>query len=338
MRNFDQLVVFSDVKNYATISEKDFTIASERSWLSTDAENKKEASEDNSSYIEMLILPGSEFIGKTFIQIKRFLFKIALPLGIQKKKMMSSNKHFFLPKAVIKLRVAAGDRLLLQADNEQLENLYAMDNVVILKHHEESYKVDRFKRGWSLLALLVVIGFASSGVFSILASAITGVGLLLVGNCITLNAIYKKVNWQIFFLLAGMIPLGIAMSNTGTDDWISSQLLLLLNDQENIVVLGVLFGVTMLLSGFISNNATAVILTPVAIALATGLNLPIQPFLLAVLFAANFSFFTPMGYQTNTLIYGTGAYKFKHFLIIGGGLSVILWIAGTLLLSTMLTP
>ncbi|GHC58626.1 SLC13 family permease [Ulvibacter litoralis] len=336
LRNFDQLVVFSDVKNYASISEKDFTLASERTWTKPDDENDAVPSEKNFSYIELLVLPGSEFIGKTFAQVKSFLFKVALPLGIQKKNMISSNKHFFLPKAVIVLRVAAGDRLLLQADNEQLENLYSMDNVVILRHHEESYKVNNFKRAWSLMTLVAVIGLAATGVLSILASAITGVGLLLVANCISLNAIYKKVNWQIIFLLAGMIPLGIAMSNTGTDDWISNQLLNLLSGQANIIILGVLFGVTMLLSGFISNNATAVILTPIAIALATGLDLPVKPFILAVLFAANFSFFTPMGYQTNTLIYGTGAYKFKHFLLIGGGLSIILWIAGTLLLSTML--
>lgn len=336
IRNFDQLVVLSDVKNFANISEKDFTIASERTWPKSAGENDEKPSEKNFSYIELLVLPGSEFIGKTFVQIKSLLFKIALPLGIQKKKMISSNKHFFLPKAKIALKVTTGDRLLLQADNEQLKNLYSMDNVVILRQHEETYKVNSYKRGWSLMALLVVIGLASTGILSILASAITGVGLMLLGNCISLNAIYKKVNWQIIFLLAGMIPLGIAMSNTGTDDWVSSQLLHLLNGQANSVVLGVLFGVTMLLSGFISNNATAVILTPVAIALATGLNLPVKPFLLAVLFAANFSFFTPMGYQTNTLIYGTGAYKFKHFLLIGGGLSIILWITGTLLLSMML--
>src|SRR5690606_9413667 len=73
-----------------------------------------------------------------------------------------------------------------------------------------------------------------------------------------------------------------------------------------------------------------------AITLAAGLNLPAKPFILAVMFAANFSFFTPMGYQTNTLIYGTGAYKFRHFLIIGGWLSIILLVVGTLLLSTLL--
>src|SRR5690606_21591616 len=205
-----------------------------------------------------------------------------------------------------------------------------------LMHHEEDYKINPYKRTISLVALVMVVGLAASGVLTILSSTLCGVGLLLITNCISLSKIYKKVNWQIIFLLAGMIPLGIAMNNSKTDIWISEMLLNFLTGQNNIIILGVLFAITMIISGFISNNATAVIITPIAITLAAGLNLPAKPFILAVMFAANFSFFTPMGYQTNTLIYGTGAYKFRHFLIIGGLLSIILLVVGTLLLSTML--
>ncbi|RMA58980.1 SLC13 family permease [Ulvibacter antarcticus] len=336
LRINDELVVLSDVKNYATISDKNFELTSDADMSLAIDETKEKTTKESFSYIEVLVLPGSDFIGKSFQKIKKILDKTAVPLGIQKKKMLSSNKHFYLPKAIIKLNVRAGDRLLLKADNEQLEKLYELDNVVILRHHEEDYHVNSYKRSWTLITLLTVIGLAATSVFSILASAIIGVGMLLVGNCISLNNIYKKVNWQIIFLLAGMIPLGVAMSNTGTDDWISNQLLELLSGQANVIILGALFSITMLLSGFISNNATAVIMTPIAIALASGLALPVKPFILAVMFAANFSFFTPMGYQTNSLIYGTGAYKFKHFLIVGGLLSIILLIVGTLLLSTML--
>lgn len=89
------------------------------------------------------------------------------------------------------------------------------------------------------------------------------------------------------------------------------------------------------MSSVVSNNATAIIMTPIAIAVAVGLNLSMKPFILSVLFGANFSFFTPMGYQTNTLIYGMGFYKFKHFFIIGGILSIILWVLGTFMLSTL---
>ncbi|WP_273005204.1 SLC13 family permease, partial [Leeuwenhoekiella blandensis] len=144
------------------------------------------------------------------------------------------------------------------------------------------------------------------------------------------------VDWQIFFLLAGMIPLGVAMTNSGADLWLSEHLLALFEGRNNLFILGALFLITMILSGSISNNATAVIMAPIAISVASGLNLPAKPFILAVMFAANFSFFTPVGYQTNTLIYNLGIYRFKHFLILGGILSIILCVAGTFLLATLL--
>jgi di/tricarboxylate transporter len=182
----------------------------------------------------------------------------------------------------------------------------------------------------------VVIGLAATGLLSILVSALAGVSLLLLTKNLDLNTVYKKVNWQIFFLLAGMIPLGVAMHNTGADMWISEKLLYLLSGLPHYAIIGTLFLVTMLISGVVSNNATAVIMTPIAISVAQGMNLEFKPFILAIMFAANFSFFTPVGYQTNTLVYAIGNYRFKHFLVIGGFLSLILWLTATFLLTKML--
>ena len=194
----------------------------------------------------------------------------------------------------------------------------------------------KFKKYFSLAVLILVIGIAASGLLSIMVSALTGVSLLLVTKNLDLKIVYKKINWQIYFLLAGMIPLGFAMHNTQTDVWISENLLSVLSGQPHYITIGSLFMVTMLMSGVISNNATAIMMTPIAIAVSVGMNLDTKPFILAILFAANFSFFTPFGYQTNTLIYGIGNYRFKHFLYIGGILSLILWLLATFLLSNML--
>ena len=339
LRANDKLVVLSDVKSYASISQDDFTLTSENERYfqqNLEADVDKEENKNAFSYVELLILPGSEFIDKSFSEVKNILFNVATPLGIQNRRLFKKGMHLNLPKIIKNTNLQSGDKLLLKAKEDGIKHLYSIDNTIVLRHHEEDYKINPFKRAISLFSLLMVIGLAASGVLSILASALTGVALLLLTDCINLSKIYKKVNWQIIFLLAGMIPLGIAMNNSKTDMWISSQLLELLMGQNNIIILGVLFAITMFLSGFMSNNATAVIVTPIAITIAAGLDLPAKPFILAVMFAANFSFFTPMGYQTNTLIYGTGAYKFKHFLIIGGLLSIILLIVGTLLLSTML--
>ena len=339
LRAHDKLVVLSDVKSYASISGDDFTLTSENElYFQEDMENELDSQNEKKaySYVELLILPGSEFIDKSFAEIKNMLFNVATPLGIQNRKQFQKGMRLNLPKLIKNTDLQAGDKLLLKVKEDDIQHLYSIDNTIVLRHHEENYKINRYKRAISLFALFMVIGLAASGVLSILSSTLTGVALLLLTDCINLSKIYKKVNWQIIFLLAGMIPLGIAMNNSKTDLWIAAHLLEFLTGQHNIIILGVLFGFTMLMSGFMSNNATAVIVTPIAITLAAGLDLPAKPFILAVMFAANFSFFTPMGYQTNTLIYGTGAYKFKHFLIIGGLLSVILLVVGTLLLSTML--
>ena len=339
LRAQDKLVVLSDVKAYATISKDNFALTSENEHFFQhyeDTEIEAENEKNPYSYVELLILPGSEFIDKSFSEIKKLLFNIAQPLGIQNRKQLQKGLRLNLPKLIKNSNLQAGDKLLLKAKEEEIKYLYSIDNTIVLRQHEEDYKINPYKRAISLFALVMVIGLAASGVLSILASTLSGVALLLITDCINLSKIYKKVNWQIIFLLAGMIPLGIAMNNSKTDLWIAAHLLEFLTGQHNIIILGVLFGFTMLMSGFMSNNATAVIVTPIAITLAAGLDLPAKPFILAVMFAANFSFFTPMGYQTNTLIYGTGVYKFKHFLIIGGLLSIILLVVGTLLLSTML--
>ena len=332
----DKLVVMSNVKAYASISKDDFRLTAE-SELDIPSESERLNNKNNKySYVELLVLPGSDFIDKSFSEIKNLLHSAAIPLGVQNRKQFKKGMRFGLPKLIKNTNLQAGDKLLLKVNQNAFNYLYSLDNAIVLDHHEEDYKINPYKRLVSLFALILVVGLAASGVMTILTSALTGVALLLVTDCINLSKIYKKVNWQIIFLLAGMIPLGTAMHNSGTDIWISNLLLELLVDQNHILILGVLFGITMLMSGFISNNATAVIITPIAITVAAGLDLPAKPFILAVMFAANFSFFTPMGYQTNTLIYGTGAYRFRHFVIIGGLLSLILLVVGTLLLSTML--
>lgn len=336
LRANDKLVVLSDVKAYAGISKNDFRISDQDELNMPDEAETDEHAKKEYSYIELLVLPGSEFIDKSFSEIKNLLHNTALPLGIQNRKQFKKGMRFGLPKLIKSTNLQAGDKLLLKVNESEIKHLYSLDNTIVMRHHEETYKINPYKRVVSLMSLVVVVGLAASGTLTIMTSAIAGVALLLLTDCINLTKIYKRVNWQIIFLLAGMIPLGIAMNNSGTDMWISDHLLALLMGQNDVMILGTLFAITMFMSGFISNNATAVIVTPIAITLAAGLNLPAKPFILAVMFAANFSFFTPMGYQTNTLIYGTGAYKFKHFVVIGGLLSIVLLVVGTLLLSTML--
>lgn len=331
----DNLVIMSDLESFQSLMKKNgFVLNEERQKHNAehinDTSNK---SESDLSYIEILILPGSNFIGRTLKGLRRISVLGAYPIAIKKRRNLRNTKERLLRKSITDIRLKPGDRVLLEMQEHKISDLYNIENIVILNAHEFKPNVSHYKRLMAVVILLGVIALAATNVLSILAASIVGVGAMLLTNIIQLESVYQKVNWQIIFLLAGMIPLGVAMTNSGADTWISEQLLILMRGQTPIIVLGLIFGITMILSGVISNNATAIIMAPIAIAVATGLGLDVKPFLLAVMFGANFSFFTPVGYQTNTLIYGTGAYKFKHFLIIGGILSITLWLVGTLLLS-----
>lgn len=336
----DELLLMCNLENLARINtSENLSIVEEPSTEKDDTiagENEKPQDMEQRVFVELLMLPGASLLGKTLGSLRSFMMQDAIPIAIKKRKTLVNSEERMVRSNKNRLKLKTGDRLLIEISKEKLYTLENMENVVILQEFDGVQGVSKFKTYFSLGVLIVVIGLAATGLLSILVSALAGVSLLLLTKNLDLNTVYKKVNWQIFFLLAGMIPLGVAMHNTGADMWISEKLLYLLSGLPHYAIIGTLFLVTMLISGVVSNNATAVIMTPIAISVAQGMNLEFKPFILAIMFAANFSFFTPVGYQTNTLVYAIGNYRFKHFLVIGGFLSLILWLTATFLLTKML--
>ncbi|WP_209401145.1 SLC13 family permease [Pseudozobellia sp. WGM2] len=300
------------------------------------SEKEEEKGDRESVLLELLLLPGSRFVGRTITELKRMIVPRAIPLAVNKRKKLTNLKTRLYQSNKEFTRLKIGDRVLIQTDAEYVPNFENSNNLAVLNQFEGRPPTTVYKRNLSILILLSTIILAATGVFEVMTSVITGTLAMLLFKCIELNHIYEKINWQIIFLLAGMIPLGIAMSNAKADEFITQELLGLMAGQKPMIIIGLLFLTTMLLSSVVSNNATAIIMAPIGISLANGLNLDVKPFILSVMFAANFSFFTPLGYQTNALIFSMGIYKFKHFLIIGGVISVVLWVVATLLLSAML--
>ena len=343
LKEGDRLVLMCDLENLTELKKAEgLSIHKDEEDKGDDEQTDKEKDKETSkiskewTFVELLILPGSILIGKTLKQLRKQTFNSALPIAIKKRRNIRNTKERLIRKNIEQITLKPGDRLLVEIPKNEMSLLYNLENVAVLKEHKAKPTVNIRKRNISFVILLLVIGLAASGILPILISAITGVCLMLLTRCLNLNDVYHRINWQVIFLLAGMIPLGIAMNNTGADKWLSDQLLTVLSGQSNLVVIGLIFLITMLMSSAISNNATAIIMTPIAIAVGVGLDLSLKPFILSVLFGANFSFFTPMGYQTNTLIYGMGIYKFKHFFLIGGVLSIVLWLLGTFMLSSLL--
>jgi di/tricarboxylate transporter len=146
---------------------------------------------------------------------------------------------------------------------------------------------------------------------------------MVLTGCLRAEDAYRAIEWKVVVLLAGVLPLGLALERTGAASLIVDGAMRLAGDAGPVVVLAAIYVLTATLTEFMSNNAAAVLLAPVAIATAAKLGVDPRPFLVAVTFAASTSFATPVGYQTNTMVYDAGGYRFRDFMKVGIPLNLI---------------
>jgi di/tricarboxylate transporter len=173
--------------------------------------------------------------------------------------------------------------------------------------------------------LAVVVGLAALNIIPILVSAIFGCIALVVSRCLTLEEAYAAIDWKVIFLLAGILPLGLAIEKSGAAQLLAESTLGLAGASGPLVVLALLYLITAVLTEFMSNNATAVLMAPIALSTAAALEVDARPLLMAVCFAASTSFATPVGYQTNTMVLHPGGYRYADFARIGIPLNLIFW-------------
>jgi di/tricarboxylate transporter len=159
---------------------------------------------------------------------------------------------------------------------------------------------------------------------------VIGCVLLVLVGCITLEEAYDAIDWKVIFLLAGALTLGVALEKTGAALFISQKLLVLFGSFGPVAMVATFYLLTSLLTEMMSNNATAVLLAPIAIATAGALEADPRPFLMAIAFASSASFMTPVGYQTNTMIYSVGRYRFADFLRVGTPLNILFFIIASI--------
>ena len=155
---------------------------------------------------------------------------------------------------------------------------------------------------------------------------------MAMAGCLTAEESYDSIDWQIIILLAGLIPLGQAMANSGAAEFIVSNTVGQVGVFGPLVVLAVLYLMTSILTEFMSNAGTAVLMTPIALSTGQMLGVDASPFIIAVMFAAATSFMTPVGYQTNTMVYAAGGYRFTDFIKIGLPLNLLYWILAVILI------
>jgi di/tricarboxylate transporter len=192
-----------------------------------------------------------------------------------------------------------------------------------------------FRRDRAVIALVLValvVALAAFDVVPILVAALIGAVGMVVARCLTLEEAYQAIDWQVIFLLGGTLPLGLALQQSGTATWLVNTVMKPLIGAGPFVVLAGLYIVTAILTETMSNNAAAIILAPMALSSATVLGVSPRPFLVAITFAASTSFATPIGYQTNTMIYAPGGYRFFDYTRVGVPLNFLFWITATMLI------
>ena len=275
----------------------------------------RELRSDELGLLEIIIAPNSELIGGT-LESTNFRNRYNCTV-------IAMQKHGeFVRERMGKARLDFGDTLLVQGERSSLEQFKRDPDFIVT----EELQPEAFRREKMPIALGIVAGvvlFAALG-FPILVTAMVGCVLMVLTGCLSVNELHESIRWDVIFLLAGVIPLGLAMERTGGAALIADLAAGSAAHVPNIVVLMIFYLVSMFMTGLISNNATVVVLVPVGVATGQALGLNPEAFILAIMFAASTSFWTPVGYQTNTMVFGPGGYKFLDFVRVGGPLNVIL--------------
>jgi len=222
-----------------------------------------------------------------------------------------------------------GDALLIESEAETVDRLADDPNVIVAGDLD----LQQFRSSKLPVAIggvvLVVVGLAAVGLLPIMVAALAGVVTMLAAGVIKPAEAYEAVQWDIIFLLAGVIPLGNAMAETGGADILGALVVSSADVLPAVGVLGLFYLLTALMTNVVSNQASVVLLVPVAVDVAGRLGANAFAFVLAVTFAASTAFMTPVGYQTNLFVYGPGKYQFSDFIRVGGPLQLLLVVVTT---------
>lgn len=320
LRAGDQLIVKTSLKQLVeTLRRLGLRVAKGKTI------DEQDLTSEQAVLFEAVLGYNSSLIGKKVSEVD-FLDKFqTVPLAVRRSGQSLSKK-------VSDVVLQFGDTLLMEGRRKRLQKFYSSQDFIVL----DKVKKTNLRLGKMLLSIIIVvevITLAALNLLPLVVSALLGAVTLIVTNCVSTRYIYRNMDWRVIMLLAGIIPLGVAVEKTGLGAVLAQQIIEICGNGNPTAIVAGLFLFTTLLTSFMSNNATAVLIAPIAISLAHEIGMDAKPFLLTVMLAASTSFLTPIGYQTNTLVYGAGQYKFIDFLKVGGILTILVWLSSTVMIS-----
>nr|WP_237560498.1 SLC13 family permease [Halapricum salinum] len=307
----DTLVELMDVDGLDLLPEVEVT------------EEELEAAENEAqNLVEVVVAPGSTLVGETLASMNFRQRYDATVLAFRRGGEIIHER-------MEDTRLRVGDTLLIQGTADSIDRLNNNRNFIVAQEVQRpDYRQSKIPVAVGLVA--AVVGLAALTPIDIATAALGGaLGMILTG-CLKPTEIYDSVQWDVIILLAGVIPLGIALEVTGGAALIADGIVALAPSLPPILVLGLMYVVTAVLTNVISNNASVVLMIPVAVEAATQLGANPFAFVLAVTFAASTAFMTPVGYQTNLFVYGPGGYRFTDYVRVGAPLQALLAVVTTI--------
>lgn len=279
------------------------------------AEGVQPLSSRKSVLVEILLAPGARFVGKTLRHLRLRRRYGVYPVALHRRSADLGERFETTPLEV-------GDTILIDGAPEDLKRLVD-DNDLVNVAEPSARPVRRRHAPIALAVIAAVVAGSSLGLMPVQGLAIIGAAVVLATRCIEPDEAFSVIDWRVLVLILSMLAIAAGMEKTGLVADIGAAAAALLKDTPPIVALAAIYIFSLVLTEALSNNAVAVIMTPIAVELARQLGADPRPFAVAVMFSATLAFATPIGYQTNTLVYSVGGYRFLDYLRLGAPLNLL---------------
>ena len=306
--SFDNFQRLKEIENLTMLADEKLT--------------QEELEQEDNILAECLVTDNSDLIGLSLQEanFRRSFGSFVLAIRREGEIIRRKLAHFILKPF---------DTLLVYGPKDRINQLANKEGFIVLGKVDGS--LDSHPFWWlSLASILLAVTLAIFKVVPIVVGVIIGVIALLLSKVITPNEAYGSIHWQVIIVIAAFLPMGIAMQRTGFDaligDSISSLVNIFPTDFLPYILLAIIYLITMILTEIASNAATAIIMTPITLSLAASFGFDPKPFIFAVCYAASASFITPVGYQTNLMVFGPGGYRYSDYIKVGLPLGIILWV------------